>query len=227
MAKVEHVFVVMLENRSFDHMLGFSALTGVDAESKTRTSIRGLKGDESNSLDGKVYRVTSDAPFTMPDDPGHEFLDVLDQLCGVDAYVAPYPPIDNSGFVHAYARGGNRKNFGEVMRCFDTARDLPILYALAREFAVCDAWHSSLPGPTVPNRMFVHAASSIGLDHSPTGNDIASHEMIAGYGFPGGTIFDALRRAGKTYHLYAGDNMPLVATLKGIQTRNVGALSVL
>ena len=45
------------------------------------------------------------------------------------------------------------------MKCFSTDQ-LPVLNALAREFVVCDRWFSSMPGPTEPNRMFMHAATS-------------------------------------------------------------------
>ena len=53
------------------------------------------------------------------------------------------------------------------MRCF-TPNQLPVLSALARSYAVCDAWFSSVPGPTLPNRAFAHFGTSFGrLDMSP------------------------------------------------------------
>ena len=97
-----NIFVLMLENRSFDHMLGFSGITGFDAETGAPTTIRALAGTESNSYRGQVYSVSRGADETMPVDPGHEFLDVLEELCGTDAAYLPggnYPSIDNSGFV--------------------------------------------------------------------------------------------------------------------------------
>jgi phospholipase C len=87
---------------------------------------------------------------------------------------------------------------------------------LAQEFAVCDNWHASMPGPTWPNRMFVHAGSSGGLDHSPTTQEIVLWETISGFQFKSGTIFDALKRKGVSYRLYAGDDFPMLAALKGI-----------
>ena len=53
MSGIEHVFVVMLENRAFDHMLGFSGITGTDASTGLPTSINGLSGTESNSYNGQ------------------------------------------------------------------------------------------------------------------------------------------------------------------------------
>ena len=42
-----------------------------------------------------------------------------------------------------------------------------VIYALATQFAICDSWHASVPGPTWPNRFFVHGASSGGWADSP------------------------------------------------------------
>ncbi len=90
----------MLENRSFDHLFGFSGLTGTDAETGAPTRIDGLTGAEANVFQGKSYPVQRVADYVMPVDPQHEFESVLDQLCGPGvAYAPPYPPIDGSGFV--------------------------------------------------------------------------------------------------------------------------------
>jgi phospholipase C len=216
-AALEHVFVLMLENRSFDHMLGFSDLSGTDAATGAHTSIEGLTGSESNSWNGKSYPVTRGADYAMPADPGHEFPNVLDQLCGPDArYVPTYPLINSSGFVDSYNHSGGNANPAEIMKCFDTPRQLPVISALAQEFAICDHWFSSMPGPTWPNRMFVHAASSGGLDHSPTTAEILEWEILDGFAFPHGTVFQALAKNGKSYHFYSGDEFPMVAALKGV-----------
>lgn len=95
MPAIEHIFVLMLENRSFDHMLGFSAITGTDAETGQPTEIDGLVGSESNSYGGTTYTVSPSAPFTMATDPGHEFSDVVTQLAGPTGVFppgGPYPP---------------------------------------------------------------------------------------------------------------------------------------
>jgi phospholipase C len=215
---IEHVFVLMLENRAFDHMLGFSAITGQDAANGDPTQINGLSGSEVNNFNGSVYQVRASADNVMPVDPGHEFNNVLEQLCGLGAtYQAggAYPAISNSGFVASYVASGGAVDPGKVMQCFAPGQ-LPVLVALAQEFAVCDNWHASLPGPTWPNRMFVHAASSGGLDHSPTTEEIAEWETIGGFQFKAGSIFDALKKKGVSWRLYAGDDFPMVAALNGI-----------
>jgi len=222
-SSIQHVFVLMLENRAFDHMLGFSGISGQDAATGETTRINGLSGIESNTFQGQVYKVSSTADFVMPADPGHEFPNVLNQLCGMMATYhsgGAYPAIDGSGFVGSYAASGGGSSPGEIMKCFSAAQ-LPVLNALAQEFVVCDNWHASMPGPTWPNRMFVHAASSGGLDHSPSVAEIAEWEAIDGFQFAKGTIYDALKAKGVPWRLYGGDSFPMVAALKGIRLEDI------
>src|SRR5262249_28817805 len=91
------------------------------------------------------------------------------------------------------------------------------------EFAICDNWFSSLPGPTFPNRCFAHAASSAGLDHSPSNLEILNWEINpqAGFSFANGTIFDALNKNSIQWRIYAGDHFPLVVCLDGIHHSDV------
>ena len=231
---ISNVFVLMLENHSFDHLLGFSGITGKDAVTGNNTSIDGLTGNESNTYHGVVYNATAGAGYTMPVDPGHEFPDALMQLTGSNAAYNPasgYPPINNSGFVHDYAGGATAGQPQDIMNCF-APEQLPVLNALAREFAVCDRWFSSLPGPTCPNRFFVHAGSSGGLDHSPDTAQILAWETIDGMAFQNGTIFDQLRtKYDHGFRIYrddkgfASDLFPNVAELKGISSKLTHSLS--
>ncbi|MEA2898192.1 MAG: phospholipase [Bradyrhizobium sp.] len=222
-AAISNIFVLMLENRSFDHMLGFSGITGRDAVSGNRRPVNGLQGTESNIYQGRSYPVTQPADAMMAGDPGHEFIDVLTELCGPNATYPSggnYPTINNSGFVSDYASHASNK-FGDIMKCF-SAGQLPVLNALATSFAVCDSWYASMPGPTFPNRFFACAASSGGLDHSPTTAEIVTWETIAGFQFPRGSIFDALgQRYATGWRIYAGDNFPMATALKGIHHANV------
>src|SRR5258706_4628828 len=89
------------------------------------------------------------------------------------------------------------------MACFATPTQLPVLYQLATEFAICDQWHSSLPGPTWPNRFFVHGASSSGLDTSPSSAQMAKWELPdEGFKYPNGSIYDLLSAEGIPYRFY-------------------------
>jgi phospholipase C len=228
-ATIDHVFVLMLENRSFDHMLGFSGLTGTDAVGGAATTISGLSGTEFNDFEAARFPVTQPADFVMPIDPAHEFKDVLIQLCGPAANYPPggsYPNVNCGGFVADYAANGGNSSRAEIMKCY-AAGQLPVLTALAGEFAVLDNWFSSLPGPTWPNRFFAHGASSGGLDHSPTTGQILSWETFFGFRIDKGTIFDSLSAAfGRDgWSIYSGDDFPNVGALKGIKAFDIKALN--
>ncbi len=152
---IQHLVVLMLENRSFDHLLGFLKTPGY--------AIDGLEGTESNpSPAGPPIVVSPDASYSgdLTADPGHTFEDVQEQIFGGGAAAAM------DGFVANYAKktaGGA----ADVMKCFAPGK-LPIITTLARSYGVCQRWFSSVPGPTLPNRAFAHGATSLGrLDMAP------------------------------------------------------------
>ncbi len=210
--QIQHVFVLMLENRSFDHMLGFSGITGKDAVTGEERTVP--PPTLANSWGGRSYAPAAPGINPMPQDPGHEFPDTVEELCGFGVSYppgGPYPPINNSGFVANYvsqpAGPGPAKPLpSDPLQCLTPAQ-VPVINELAKSFTLCDGWFSSMPGPTWPNRFFVHAASSSGLDHSPTAGDIAKW-MAAGFSFQNGTIFDRLEDMGLPWRIYHGDDWP-------------------
>jgi len=158
---IKHLVVLMLENRSFDHMFGF--LKNDDY------IIDGLDGNEFNlDANGTKIFVTKDARFSgdYDPDPEHHFPHVTTQIFGNSAGTGP---ANMSGFVRDYGAisGSSLKQSHNVMKCFSSEK-IPIIATLAQEYAICDAWFSSIPGPTLPNRSYAHAATSMGrLDMNP------------------------------------------------------------
>jgi hypothetical protein len=206
---IEHVFVLMLENRSFDHLFGFSAIHGTDAVTGAATDIESPDPavDINRDAAGNPFPVSSGADFSLKGvdvDPGHEFADVATQLTG-----------PNLGFVLSYEAQPDVKEEGRVMGCFGAA-DLPVLNQLASEFVICDHWYSSLPGPTWPNRFFMMAATSGGLTKSPSTGDIIRATALEGYSFEHGNIFDALDKGGIPWSIVEGDKFPISFALKGM-----------
>jgi phospholipase C len=164
--RIKHVIVLMLENRSFDHLLGYSRIPGVDGVWDKQLSNR--------DRDGKEIFTSDDAtPAGDLSDPGHDFPDVSKQLYFPSHDVSDWksdPPMQ--GFVESYAEYVGPEKSGNVMKCF-APESVPVITALAKNFAVCNRWFSSLPGPTMPNRLFVHAGTSRGrLDVSAEQFDI-------------------------------------------------------
>ncbi|HEX8293445.1 MAG TPA: alkaline phosphatase family protein [Pyrinomonadaceae bacterium] len=174
--RIEHLVVLMMENRSFDHMFGF--LRSPD------WPIDGLTGAETNpDVNGAPVRVSPDARYSgdLTPDPGHDFISVNEQVFGNStAGGAP----NMQGFVRAYH--GKTKDVvrsRNVMKCFAPGR-LPALATLAREYAVCDRWFSSVPGPTLPNRAFAWAGTSLGrVDMNPNYLALKTvFELLDGHG---------------------------------------------
>lgn len=213
---IKHLFVLMLENRSFDHMLGFADLQGIDAASGRPTHAEDLIAPRESAADSAAQPGAPLKIYPPFPGPSHEFKDVLTQLCGPgatypDRTTGGYPQISMGGFARNYADLG-APDPTLVLKCFQPD-DLPVLTTLAREFAVCDHWFSSLPGPTWPNRFFIHAASSAGLDDSPSALTILVHQTADGFEFPNGTIYD---RLGDDWLVFHGDEFPCVYSLKGM-----------
>jgi phospholipase C len=215
LGKINHVVVLMLENRSFDHTLG--------ALKAQNPAVAGALDNEFSNRTDPVVPTSPPVPvgpasaYAMPFDPGHEFEDVQIQLYGrvasADRKAAPRTlPALMSGFVYSAENAAKiQTDAGLVMQCFHPEK-LPVLTALATEFALFNYWHSSLPGPTWPNRFFVHAGTSGGLSDSPSDPDI-----IAGYTFPAGTLFKGLADARKDWRIYH-DGLPQTAGIDSLRT---------
>jgi phospholipase C len=177
---IKHVFVLMLENRSFDHLFAFSGRSGIPPP-------------DAN------WGMSADAPDRAPLDPPHEFEDVAAQIGG-------NPPM--SGFAQQAYWNVSRQGFA--------AGALPILSTLASQYFLFDNWYSSMPGPTWPNRFFVHAGSSGGLDNSPSAATTIESETIdsLSFSFPKGTLYTRLQQANRSWRVYHDDLFPQVLAIK-------------
>jgi len=193
---IKHVVVLMLENRSFDNLLGWlyagpppydRPLDGQHFEGLTRdlwNPLNNLDADgipftekvsvEKNGEPKKRYGkdIPNPVNFTLPKpDPGEGFKDTNHQLFQqYDVSLQYPPPPTNMGFVQnyqnamlygTYSFGDDPGNPRSLMKCY-TPEQTPVLSELARSFAVCDQYHCSIPSQTIPNRDFVHAATSTG-----------------------------------------------------------------
>jgi phosphoesterase family protein len=156
LAALKHVVVLMMENRSFDHMLG--ALNGVNAVNGGG-GIDGLTGVETNpDINGAAVKVAPKAQYQgqLDPDPDHHFTAVHKQIFNGGSTASM------QGFVRSYYdQQRDIKQSQKVMYYFAPDK-LPVLTNLAREFAVFNRWFASIPGPTLCNRAFAHYGTSFG-----------------------------------------------------------------
>jgi phospholipase C len=156
---IKHIVVLMMENRSFDQMLGF--LEKEDLE--VNGVVQAEKAATNHDAAGNPYQPFEWAPGkTTPDTPpGHKpkILDPCHSPSCVKAQLAEH----NTGFVKNFAETRKDENgnsveldpeFLKVPMGHFGAQHLPVYKHLAHNFCVCDAWHSSIPGDTWPNRLY-------------------------------------------------------------------------
>jgi phospholipase C len=153
---LQHVVVLMMENRSFDHMLG--ALKAKNPE------VDGLTGTESNpDTTGAqvVVQPLAEYQSQLDPDPNHHFAAVNLQIFG-DPTHGPPLPASMQGFVKSYFNQQQNVAHSHEILYYFPPEMLPVLTTLATEYAVFDRWFSAIPGPTICNRAFAHYGTSFG-----------------------------------------------------------------
>ncbi|CAN6461089.1 unnamed protein product [Victoria cruziana] len=184
---IKTVVVLVQENRSFDHMLGW--MKSLNPE------IQGVTGQEWNPLStsqpdsAKVY-FGNESEYVDPD-PGHSFEAIREQVFGNNTDSSADPPPMN-GFVQQ-AESMQQGMSETVMNGF-LPDAVPVYKALVSEFAVFDRWFASVPSSTQPNRLYVHSGTSHGLMSNE------SKKLVRG--LPQRTIFESLDEAGFDFGIY-------------------------
>ncbi|MFJ9447367.1 alkaline phosphatase family protein [Kitasatospora sp. NPDC101235] len=229
LSRIDHLVVLMLENRSFDNMLGF--LYTDQGNRPSGQPFEGLTGAESNP-DGNGGKVTvfpidhtKPGAYFMPGSvPGEEYHRVNNQLFGAQQVPIPAPGATNEGFVTDFAqifptRKGNSPGVtaSDIMGCFPPEA-LPVLSGLARGYAVCDHWYCSVPTQTLPNRGFALAGTSLGLVSDKACENQAKNDRVM---FKTDSIFGRLSGKGIGWVIY-GYNLPPLTRANFPDTQQAG-----
>jgi phospholipase C len=222
---LDHVVVLMFENRSFDNLLGrlyepgevrsFDGVTGLDLANP----IPDWAADRAGYSYVR-YGLAADMNSPSPD-PGEEYQHVNTQLFGIidpaanrgvlaDRMVAPYnAPADSrqpptmDGFVADYisaftveiGRQPRYDEYAQIMTGYSPAQ-VPVTSALARGFGTFDHWFCEVPSQTFANRSFFHAASSSGyVNNLSPADSFPLHNTAE-------TIFERLDRQGLSWLVY-------------------------
>lgn len=205
--KIKHIVVLMMENRSFDNMLGWlyddekpqrgqsfeglhdslwNPFNNVDSDGNSFIEKVGVRRNgEEYKLGRKTMPGKED--FTLPSpDPGEGYKDTNHQL--FQRYVVDdvYPPDPLAqGFVDNYQVAMMYGTYSfqdaptdprEIMTCY-TPKQTPVISTLAKQFAVCDQYFCSVPSQTLPNRDFIHAATSTGYVNNKPDDQVDSRTI--------------------------------------------------
>ena len=186
---IKHVVLLMLENHSFDQMLGcfkqvYADLAGVDPNKP------GV-----NRVDGTEFKQVETTERQMLLDPRHEVNHVLAQLAD-----------HNGGFVADFteARPDSSAEQRQFIMGYHPLDFLPALHRLARDFLICDHWYSSLPGPTWPNRFFALTGTSSGRVNMPEDGEHGA-DIEGWFQQDQATLFDYLSEKGISWKVYFHD----------------------
>lgn len=198
-SRIDVVVVLIMENRSFDHVFG--ALTLEEG----RTDVDGLLATTSNPHpDG--YPVTAfHTGIDCIADPPHSW----------DGSHAQFNDGANDGFVREYE--DREPGLGQEAMGYLNRADQPASYALADAYTLCDRWFCGLLGPTQPNRFYFHCGESGGA----ISNDVVA---LKGGGQP--SIYKVMEAAGKTWAAYYA-NLPGVLLLPDMPYDDPGVKPIL
>jgi phospholipase C len=203
--RIEHVVVLMLENRSFDNLLGwlYDPSNQPPFNQPPPANFEGVSGKPlSNPGPSGPVPVGRGTVMTDPQpDPGEPYQDIYCQLYNVTPVpplggVPPDPPQPPGmlGFVNNYAQQKGVTNPSIIMNCF-TPLSVPVLSSLAYYYGVCDHWFAPIPTQTLCNRSFVHAGTSSGYVNNQGDNGIIFINQTP-------TIFNLLEEAGQSWKIY-------------------------
>ncbi len=190
---VEHVVLLMQENRSFDHYFGMlSGVRGFDDPDA-------FKLDNGRSVFHQPYLQHPDGyllPFHLnTQDTSAQAIKSTSHAWSVQHAAWNQGKMDK--WIPAH-RKKNHKTAPYVMGHY-TREDIPFQYALADAFTICDAYHSSLLGPTWPNRLYWMTAT-IDPEGKGGGPIISNHVPKEGYGWT--TYAERLQDAGVSWKFY-------------------------
>ena len=182
MASLDHIIVLMMENHSFDRMLGALLPQRSDGGGIKGTVANNWNDDTSATAIPPIRHVM--APTTtrlVQPDPMHDLADVLKQI-------GDYKDPTNLGYVTNYATTYPTITWPqrqEIMGYYDEGDNVvPNLHTLAKNYTICDRWFSSLPGPTFANRVFMHTGTSKGYTTNSPSNEwdqMSIYDLLGNY----------------------------------------------
>jgi phospholipase C len=227
LSNIQHVIVLMFENRSFDHILG--GMPGVNGMLQNDPTVLYNCPDPLQQSTGSGGSNPATTPFpirpalnqnssfqNIPSetdynlDGNHDFGNgMLQEIFGpgTTGFIQGQPtnapevtyPASNSGFLYSL----QGQSSGQLS--YFAWPSMQVLHTLANAFVVCDAWHCDMPGHTAPNRAFMHCATTgdLGIDDTDDTNPVNPNQwMNLGLWVNRRTIFEQIQEAGRSWKMY-------------------------
>lgn len=206
--KIKRVVGLCMENQTFDRMLGFCPGVGRLTGEEFQLNARGEKvfcHDGAHPINDHAW------------DPPHGFDAITRQMWGASGpgeHLDAPPTGDFQLRAHA-ALDKSAAAQKAFMGCFSPDK-LPAMTALAQEFVVFDRWFCSVPGPTSPNRMFIHAGTSAG---STAGTYLREQGLTPPESIE--TIFECMDRSNPDlgWRVYGHENLKTAQAFPYVRTR--------
>jgi phospholipase C len=181
LSSIEHVILLCMENRSFDHYLGALSLPPLSRDDVDGLRIPPRSVPDSNGQPVPGWQIDGSDPPVGPDFP--------DVPHGKNAMLADWNAGKNDGFVTTY-QAAHAKDVAplqpprtNIPMGYYTDKTLPVLYALAQEFTVCDMWFASMLSSTWPNRKYLHSGRRDDDDDTQIFPGIRGFQTNPIYGF--------------------------------------------
>jgi phospholipase C len=173
---IQTVVILMMENRSFDHMLGYLSLPKYAGSYPSAKDVNGLRDDQdwlnsvANQWQGHSYFPIALADPHIPDPP-HERSNIAIQL---GTPVNGKFPLD--GFIKSASGASDVMNY-------QTPATVPITDFFARNFRICDRWFSCIPAGTQPNRLMAMSGYTlIDTNHDVPPNQLLAYDWLTSHG---------------------------------------------
>ena len=205
---IEHFVFLMQENRSFDHYFG------------TLSGVRGFNDPTGNwaqyGYDPKTHKA-SDSGYVLPFRLNTKQGPTIDGDCINDPTHdwGPQHQCWNGGamdqWIKVHLANDGVRNGPAVMGYYERA-DIPVHYALADAFTVCDHYHCSVLGPTDPNRLY-WVSATIDPDGHNGGPLLETPMTIPKNKYSWMTYPEALQEAGVSWKVYANKDVPIVSSM--------------
>ncbi len=197
---IKTIVIVMMENRSFDHMMGY-----LSRDTAFGSTIEGfIEGNEEyhNPFKGNSYNIFEVHGPIVPDPP-HERENIELQIGNSPRSDGTYPM---GGFIDSYAlkmESPTPEKLKQVMG-FHTAKDVPVYDFFARNFAICDHWFAPIPSGTQPNRLMALSGQTHMADNASKFKPFLKEQPL---------VYDWLEQNNVSWRCYYGGFFPFIALM--------------